>query len=171
MSKQISETAPAIGAPDAAPASNVGRGIAIAAALIMVGNLASRIFGLIRETVINGQFGVTNDVAVYRILSAVPTQIYDFLIGGLVSAALIPVLSDYVEHDDQSNLWRLTSTVLTILLGALAVIGGAIWLFAGPISQFMASERITTPELAASASAMLRIMTVAVAFMGLSGLL
>ena len=85
MSKQISETAPAIGAPDAAPASNVGRGIAIAAALIMVGNLASRIFGLIRETVINGQFGVTNDVAVYRILSAVPTQIYDFLIGGLVN--------------------------------------------------------------------------------------
>jgi putative peptidoglycan lipid II flippase len=169
----MSEPAPAIAGPEIAPApaSGVGRGIAIAAALIMVGNLTSRIFGLIREIAINSQFGVTNDVDVYRILSSVPTQIYDFLVGGLVSAALIPVLSDYVEQDDQPNLWRLISTVLTLLLAALAVIGGAIWLFAGPISRFMATESIATPELAASATRMLRIMTVAVAFMGMSGLL
>ncbi len=157
-------------APPAAQPS-VGRSIAIAAALIMVGNLASRIFGLVREGVISAQFGVGNEISLFRILSSVPNQLYDFLVGGLVSAALIPVLSDYVESDDQPSLWRLVSTVLTLLLLALGLLGGLIWLFAAPISQFMASDRITSPALAITATSMLRIMVVAVGFMGLSGLL
>ncbi len=150
---------------------SVGRSIAIAAALIMVGNLASRIFGLVRESVINAQFGVGTDVSLFRILSAVPNQLYDFLVGGLVSAALIPVLSDYIESDDQPSLWRLVSTVLTLLMLALGLFGGLIWLFAAPISRFMASDLITTPALATTATSMLRVMVVAVAFMGISGLL
>ena len=157
--------------PNAESPSSVGRGIALAAALIMVGNLASRVFGLIRDSVITAQFGIGNDVSLFRILSAVPTQLYDFLVGGLVSAALIPVLSDYIESDDQRSLWRLVSTVLTVLLLALGAIGSVIWLYAGPISRFLATERISTPALAITATAMLRTMIVAVGFMGISGLL
>ncbi len=178
----MSEPAQGVGAVDeeqpagdyVAPPWNqpsVGRSIAIAATLIMVGNLASRIFGLVREGVINAQFGVGTDVSLFRILSSVPNQLYDFLVGGLVSAALIPVLSDYIESDDQPSLWRLVSTVLTLLMLALGLFGGLIWLLAAPISRFMASDLITTPALATTATSMLRVMVVAVAFMGISGLL
>ncbi|HEY1012718.1 MAG TPA: murein biosynthesis integral membrane protein MurJ [Herpetosiphonaceae bacterium] len=167
---EITHTEPAETAPPPAAAS-AGRAIALAAALIMIGNLSSRFLGFVRDSVIAGRFGVTVEMDLYRVLSAVPTQIYDFLVGGLVSAALIPVLSDYAEAEDWPNLWRLVSAMLTLLALALALIGGLVWLFAAPISRFMTADLVTTPALAATATTMLRVMIAAVVFMGLSGLL
>lgn len=175
MSEQLQESGLGV-APQAehelpAVKSAIGRGIAIAAAMIMVGNLASRIFGLVREIAIQARFGVGNEVSLFTILSAVPTQLYDFLVGGLVSAALVPVLSDYVDSDDEASLWQLISTVLTLLLLTMAVVGGIVWGFAAPISRMLATERITDAATARTAVTMLRTMIAAVVFMGISGLL
>lgn len=167
---EIAHPEPAETAPPS-PAAGAGRAIALAAALIMVGNLASRILGFVRESVVAGRFGVTVEIELFRVISAVPTQLYDFLVGGLVSAALVPVLSDYAEAEDWPNLWRLISTMLTLLALALGLLGGLIWLFAAPVSTFMAGDLIATPELAATAAGLLRLMIAAVVFMGLSGLL
>lgn len=166
--------APAEGAPlEPAPltSANVGKGIAIAALLIMVGNLASRIFGLVRESAITARFGTSFQTDLYSILSAVPNQLYDFLVGGLVSAALVPVLSDYVDQHDRANFHRLLSTIFTILFSVLAVFGSLIWVFAGAISRFLAPKLVSDPVNAALAISMLRYMMVAVLFMAVSGLL
>ncbi len=155
--------------PSESRARSSVRGIAIAAMLLMVGNLASRVFGLMRESVIGGTFA-TADVSLFGALSAVPTQLYDFLVGGLVSAALVPVFSDYIEADDDANLWSLVNTVLTLVLLALLVVGGLIALVAPWITRFLATD-LVTPANQTVATGMLRLMIVAVVFMGLSGLL
>ena len=52
------------------------RRIAIAAMLIALGNIASRIIGLIRESVIASTFGASTAVEAFTAASALPTILY-----------------------------------------------------------------------------------------------
>ena len=47
--------------------------------------------------VIAGYFGASGLVSAFAVASSVPTMLYDFLVGGMLSAALVPVLSDYAR--------------------------------------------------------------------------
>ncbi len=77
-----------------------GEGIARAAGILSLGNVASRVLGLVRQTVIADLFGASPYVSAFVAAARVPTMIYDLLIGGAISAALIPVFSDYA-HDEE----------------------------------------------------------------------
>ena len=70
--------------------------------------------GFLREVVIAGIFGSSAAVSSFTIAGAVPQMIYDLLLGGMVSAALEPVLSEYAGRGDREELGRVTSTLLTI---------------------------------------------------------
>ncbi|MBC8265316.1 MAG: murein biosynthesis integral membrane protein MurJ, partial [Anaerolineales bacterium] len=63
-------------------------GIAKAAGILSLGNVASRALGLVRETVKANIFGASPYVSAFEVAAIVPTMIYDLLIGGLLSAAL-----------------------------------------------------------------------------------
>jgi hypothetical protein len=89
-----------------------GRGIAGAAGIIALGNVVSRILGLVRVTVIADLFGATGLVSAYQIAATVPTMIYDLLIGGMLSSALVPVFSEYAAKTKQ-ELWRIVNVVLS----------------------------------------------------------
>jgi len=56
--------------------------IAQAATVIMLGNITSRVLGLVREMVISHLFGATGLVSAFRVAAIVPTIVYDLLIGG-----------------------------------------------------------------------------------------
>src|SRR5436853_1976424 len=100
---------------------------AIAATLIAIGNIASRVLGLARESVIAGLFGAGAAVDAFTAASTIPTTLYDLLINGAISAALVPVFSEYAESDDQ-EFWRVASTVLNLaLLVVAAVTALLIW--------------------------------------------
>ena len=68
-------------------------GIAQAALLIAAGNITSRLLGLVRETVIAHLFGASGLVSAFRIAQTIPTILYDLLVGGMISSALVPVFS------------------------------------------------------------------------------
>lgn len=92
-----------------------GREIAQAAMIVGLGNISSRVLGLVRETVISHLFGATSMVSAFRVASIVPTMIYDLLIGGMISAALVPVFTDYATPEKRQELWRLASTLFTLV--------------------------------------------------------
>jgi putative peptidoglycan lipid II flippase len=71
--------------------------LAGSATLLAIGSATSRIFGLAREVMITSLFGATGEVSAFRLASQVPVLLYDFLIGGMLSAALVPVLSQYIQ--------------------------------------------------------------------------
>ena len=58
-----------------------GRRIATSAALIMLGNVASRLLGLVREQTIAALFGTTATASIFSAVIRVPTVVYDLLIG------------------------------------------------------------------------------------------
>src|SRR5688500_10303612 len=82
-----------------ASTNSPARGIAVAALLIAVGNIASRLLGLGGVTVIALLFGRSAGVGAYAAAGTVPNTIYDVLIAGAVSAVFVPVFSEYAEGD------------------------------------------------------------------------
>ena len=97
-----------------------------AAGLIMLGSVLSRLMGLVRETVIAAYFGSSAATSAFVTASTVPTMAYDLLVGGAVSAALIPVFSECAGRDDEESLWSMASSLLglaALVLGAAVALG------------------------------------------------
>lgn len=90
--------------------------IASAAAIIMVGNLLSRLFGLGREQLASFYFGTGDAIAPFALADSMLTILYDLLISGMVAAALVPVLSEYAVPERRAELRRIVGTLLTLAL-------------------------------------------------------
>ncbi len=153
--------------PDSTPLlTNKTASMAKAATIISVGNIASRLLGLVREIVIATLFGATGQVSAFRIAQTIPTMLYDLLIGGMVSSALVPVFSEQADHN-RKELWHLVSLILSLATIVLAITVIIIELAAPQIANFMAVG--LSPELLDIATSLMRITTLAVLFLGLSG--
>lgn len=148
--------------------ASTARSIAIAALLIAIGNIASRLLGLGRMSVIAYFFGISPGVDAYTAALTIPVTIYDLLINGAISAALVPIFSEYAEGD-QREFWHIVSCVMTIALVALLlVVGLMIWQAPLVVNLLLQSSR---PELYPLTVTLVRMMLPAVLFMGLSGLI
>src|SRR5690348_13724908 len=107
--------------------ASAGGRIAAAALVLMAGTVLSRVLGLGREVVIADLFGGGAQVDAFTIANQVLTIIYDLLIAGTVSAALVPVFSEYAGSVEQRpELGRVISTVLTVaaifLIGSVSLL-------------------------------------------------
>src|SRR6185436_18385967 len=155
----------------AAPTDQSGalvRRIAVAALLIAFGNIASRVLGLVREAVIAGTFGRGVAVDVFTAASTIPTTLYDLLINGAISAALVPVFSEYAEGDER-EFWHVASTIINLaLLVMTAVVVLLIWLAPQVIGVLAGGFRA---DIGDQATQMVRLLLPAAIFMGLSGLI
>jgi putative peptidoglycan lipid II flippase len=141
--------------------------IARSAAIVSVGNILSRVLGLVREMAIAGIFGAGGTVSAYKAARQVPLTLYDMLIGGMVSSALVPTFSEYAAQERREELWHVASLLLTLTalsLGVLVlVLEAGVPLLSEALVQF-------EPPLQELTTHLLRIVIVGVFFLGLSGL-
>ena len=140
-----------------------------AATIIMLGNIVSRLLGLGREQVIAALVGAKGMTDAFVAASTVPSIIYDFLIGGAISAALITVFSDYADDPNHSDdLSRITSTLLTLAAIALSIIIVVLIVLA---PQLIAVLGIGfAPDVRDDAIGLVRLMLPATFFMAISGI-
>jgi putative peptidoglycan lipid II flippase len=159
---------PTVAAAPGPPHATLARRIAIAAALIAIGNIASRALGLARESAIAGLFGAGAAVDAFTAASTIPTLLYDLLISGAISAALVPVFSQYAEGDER-EFWRVASTVINLALLVLTIVVVLlIWLAPLAIGVLAGGFRA---DIRDQATEMVRLLLPAAIFMGLSGLI
>lgn len=148
--------------------------MARATSVIALGNVASRVLGLVREIILSDLFGAGVAVDAYNLAVIVPRSLYDLLIGGHVNSALVPVLSEYAARDDHRDLWDLVNALLGIVVVALAALVLGLELLAPQVIRIIASDE-TTPQVIAKATHMLRVTAPALMFLSLfavvSGLL
>ena len=146
-----------------------GRGIARAATIVSLGNIASRIFGLIRDNRNAYFFGATGSMSAFEAASLVPKNIYELLVGGMVSAALVPVFSEYAADREPEELWHLVSIVLSLVV---VVLGGFLLLaeVAAPLVTRVLVGGFNA-QLQTLTTTLIRIISPAVIFFGLSGIL
>lgn len=144
-----------------------GSGLVRSAGILGIGNIASRLIGLAREAVISGFFGASGQLDAFRLASRVPTMIYDLLVGGMLSAALVPVFSEYAKPDRRDELARVASAVLSLIALMMGVVVLLLELFAGPLAGLLSDFADPTYERVLRDC--LRIIAPAVLLFGLTG--
>jgi putative peptidoglycan lipid II flippase len=147
----------------------MSRSIAAAAVIIMLGNIAGRLLGLAREQTVGALLGTSSSADAFRVAYKVPTMVYDLLIGGALTAALVPVFSDYAGPERRERLGQVAGAVLTA--AGLALLAAVLVLIAlaRPLMWLLAGGR--PPEVQAEAAVAVRWMLPSVLFLGLSSVL
>ncbi len=95
------------------------------AAILSLGNVLSRALGMLREIVIPHYFGATGLVSAFAIAEFSVRTLYDLLVGGMLTAALVPVLSDYAREitrpERRAEFAQVASAIFTVLAALAAV--------------------------------------------------
>ena len=99
--------------------------------------LASRLLGLLRETLLAALLGVSVEGDLYRYAFLIPDLINYLLAGGFLSITLIPLLARRVEADDEPGLWADFSTVFRMVGGAILALTAVMFTFATPIARLL----------------------------------
>jgi putative peptidoglycan lipid II flippase len=107
------------------PRTGARGGIALAALILMFGNVVSRLLGLVREQIAAGLFGTGDEIAAFTVADNIQTLLFDLLASGALQAALIPVLAQWAAPDvtDRQELRRIGGT---LVIGALVAVGSLV---------------------------------------------
>jgi putative peptidoglycan lipid II flippase len=129
------------------PSTNAG--VARASALLALGNIASRVLGLMREVVLANVIGVSSAQTAFNNAVLVSRSIFDLLIAGHLSSAIVPVLSEIEAAEGREALRR----VLRAMAGLILVVVGAFALMilplADPIAGLLGGDDSETVTLSA----------------------
>ncbi len=86
--------------------------------IVAIGTLLSRVTGLGRTVFLAYTIGAAGAANAYNLANTTPNLVYDMLLGGILSATLIPVLVANRDRGDQEG----SDAVLTVATAALLVI-------------------------------------------------
>ncbi len=107
-----------------------------ATAVLAVGTFASRLTGFIRVLAIGYVLGVGSLSDAYNYANGIPNIVYDLLLGGILSATLIPVFVEQFNREDREETVRAISAVVTAIAAALVVMTALLWLLAPFVIRF-----------------------------------
>ena len=107
-----------------------------ATAILAAGTFASRLTGFLRVLAIGYVLGVGTLSDAYNYANGIPNIVYDLLLGGVLSATLIPVFVEHLRSDDQAEGNRAISAVMTAVSVSLVAISGLLWLLAPWLIRF-----------------------------------
>lgn len=131
-----------------------------AAGLMMVAILASRLLGLVREMLIADQFGQGGIVSAYTNAFNLPDLLYFLLSSGALSAAFIPVFTQYLQTGRRHEAWQVFSIIACFmgLVLALAIVLSEI--FTLPLVRYLAVPGFVEshPELVPQTAVLTRII-------------
>lgn len=141
--------------------------ITVAAILVALSSLLSRLLGVYRDRILAGQFGAGEVLDSYYAAFRVPDLVFNLLVLGALSAGLIPVFTCLIKDFrgtvenlfglENSEAWRLINNVLNLMLISLALLSALGIVFAEPlIKNFIAPG--FSPELQIKTISLSRIM-------------
>lgn len=149
-------------------AENVMEKAAKAAGMISVLFLISRILGFIREN-LSGRLFSRFETDAFIAAFIIPDTMYYLLVGGALSAAFIPIFTEYLARGEEEEGWKVASTFINITVLLLAVCTFLGITFAHNVAMWEA------PSFEADKMLLLvkltRVMFPAVCFTALAGLM
>ncbi len=115
--------------------------MARSAGLIGIATMASRLLGVARETVLASIFGAsaTPQMDAFNVAFRVPNLVRDLFAEGAMTAAFVPTFTRTMQTRGRDAAWRLGNLVINALLVVTGVIVVLGIVFAGPITQAIAS--------------------------------
>jgi putative peptidoglycan lipid II flippase len=162
---------------DQQQAPPLGGGIARGAALIAGLTIVSRLFGLVRTLVFAQTVGASCLGTAYVTANQVPNLLYELVLGGALTSAMVPVLARSAERaaadpDDRARVSQITSALLTWSVIILVPLTLAIAAAAGPIASLLnpanANAHCARPVMVADTTTMLQVFAPQALLYGLS---
>src|SRR5687767_5289396 len=92
------------------------RALAQASLVVLIGFVASRILGLVRNAVLLSYYGnigehsARGDFDAFLSAIAIPDLVFQVLAGGAVGSAFIPVFKSYLSRGEDDEAWRMVNT-------------------------------------------------------------
>lgn len=140
-----------------------------AALIVMSSIVVSRITGFLREMLVPNLIGVNEEGDAYTIAFRITGLMYDMLVGGAVSAALIPILSGYIAKDDEETGWKVVGTFINVVIVAM-VIACFLGIFFAPQLVSLIAVGFETDAQKQLTIDLIRILFPSVAFLMMAGL-
>ena len=128
-------------APAPAPpriASAYHRIVAGSTLAVMLGTFASMVLGFAREVVNAQYFGERWELDAFLVAAIIPTLVFGVFNGSLVTA-LVPVFSGYFANGEPEEAWRLSSTVINVLIVVLSACALVGWIAAPVLVRIVAT--------------------------------
>src|SRR5438309_9638692 len=90
-----------------------------AAGVIGLATLLSRILGFVRDMVLARLFGAGAAADAFFVAYRIPNMLRELFAEGSMSAAFIPVFSEYLANRSRRDAWELASAAFTTLVTVL----------------------------------------------------
>ncbi len=111
--------------------------ITSAAGILAIASLVSGILGLFRDRLLAGTFGVGSELDVYYTAFRIPDFISTVLVMGAISAAIIPIFSEYLSRSHK-EAWKFFSNLVNLFLLCLILISLGLIFFVPEIISVIA---------------------------------
>jgi putative peptidoglycan lipid II flippase len=102
--------------------SSTNHTIVKAAGFLMAAQLVSRLLGFLRESLMAGFYGQGYATDAYNAAFILPDLLYWLLVGGVLSAAFIPVFSEYIAKGKEDEGWQVVSSTVNLILLTLGIL-------------------------------------------------
>lgn len=143
---------PPVSAGTPAKPQNENQSVVRAAGMIGFATFSSRVLGFVRDMVLAKLFGATPAADAFFVAYRIPNLLRELFAEGSMSAAFIPVFTEYHTLKSKQDAWELASavftTLLTIVTGItmLGILGaaGIVWLLAPGFHDDPARLEMTT---------------------------
>jgi putative peptidoglycan lipid II flippase len=154
-------------------APGIARGAAVIAGLTVL----SRIFGLVRTVVFSQTVGATCLGTAYTTANQVPNLVYELVLGGALTSAMVPVLARSAERSasdpaEKALVSQVTSALLTWSVLILVPLTLIIIAVAGPVASLLnpvnPNAHCVRADMVATTGDMLRVFAPQVVLYGLS---
>lgn len=139
----------------------------IKSAVFMVfATVMAKALGLLRDILVAASYGTTVEAVAYDAASRLPILLFDFVIGGVVTAAFIPIFNELLVKDGRKKAFEFADSYITLILlitVVLSLLGVAL---APMLVEFFIPD--AAPEAKALAVDLTRIMFPMIIFTGLA---
>ncbi len=157
--------------PSSSPqAQNEHQSVARAAGLIGLATFSSRILGFLRDIVLARLFGASAAADAFFVAYRIPNLLRELFAEGSMSAAFIPIFTEYRTQRTHRDAWELASAAFTTLL-TLVTLVTALGILAAPgIVWVMAPGFHDDPDKLETTTLLTRIMFPYLLFISLAAL-
>jgi putative peptidoglycan lipid II flippase len=166
-------TGSATSSPVQRPATSIARGATIIAGLTML----TKMLGLVRTLVFSQSIGATCLGTAYVTANQVPNLIYEVILGGALTTAMVPVLARSAaqaasDPAEKARVGQITSALLTWSILILVPVTLVIVAVAGPVASLLnpanASAHCVHGEVVATTRNMIQVFAPQAVLYGLS---
>jgi len=108
-----------------------------AAVILAITSFLSALLGFFRDRLLAAKFGAGDELDVYYTAFRIPDFLTMVLVMGAISAAIIPVFSQYLIHSKEES-WKFLANLLNLFLFSLSIISLILIFFIPQLVNFIA---------------------------------